>query len=146
LSESGSNPLGQIAFAGDQGPEGDRRLIYILNDRFNAAPARFDSGALDLEPFEVVCQMLKDPKRARSIGGAPQLVKVYEHLNTQSFAVKWGDSGEQFLQGRPLLGYENVDVWIMDPETLRSFRPSPKSRGERIAASEVEGGTGVEGD
>jgi hypothetical protein len=147
LNESDSNALGQIAFAGDQGPEGSRRLIKMLTDRFAATPSLFDSAALDLEPFEVVCQMLKDPKHAHSIGGAPQLVKVYEHLNTQSFGVKWGASGEQsFLQGRPLLGYENVDVWIMDPQTLRSSRPaSPKGR-ERVAASEIEGGTVVEGD
>jgi hypothetical protein len=53
-------------------------------------------------------------------------VKIYEHLNTQSFAVKWGASDEEaFLQGRPLLSYENVDVWIMDPVTLRTVRPSP---------------------
>ena len=128
--KSKSSALGQIAFAGDQGPEGSRRLIEMLTDRFSATPSLFNSAALDLEPLEVVCQMLKDRKRARSIGGAPQLVKVYEHLNTQSFAVKWGASGEEpFLQGRPLLSYENVDVWIMDPRTLRSARPSlPKGR------------------
>jgi hypothetical protein len=58
-------------------------------------------------------------------------VKVYEHLNTQSFAVKWAAFGREgtFLQGRPLLSYENVDVWIMDPQMLRSARPSqPKGR------------------
>jgi hypothetical protein len=129
--DSHSNALGQIAFAGDQGPEGFRRLIRMLTDRFARTPSRFDSAALDFEPFEVVCEMLKDPARAHSIGGAPQLVKVYEHLNTQSFAVKWGAPGEEgaFLQGRPLLSYENVNVWIMDPQTLRSARPSqPKGR------------------
>ena len=62
----------------------------MLTDRFSATPSLFGSAALDFEPFEVVCQMLKGPKRARTIGGAPQLVKVYEHLNTQPFAVKMG--------------------------------------------------------
>jgi hypothetical protein len=58
-------------------------------------------------------------------------VKVYEHRNTQSFAVKWVAFGREgaFLHGRPLLSYENVDVWIMDLHTLRSVRRSqPKSR------------------
>jgi len=137
LNESNSNAMGHIAFAGDQGPEGSRRLVTMLSERFTATPSLFDSGALDLEPFEVVCQMLKDPNRAHSIGGAPQLVKVYEHLNTQSFAVKWGEAGEQaFLQGRPLLNYENVDVWIMDPETLRSSRPAAPRGRKRIIAAE----------
>jgi hypothetical protein len=73
--ESKSNELGQIAFAGDQGPEGSRRLLRMVTDRFSATPSLFNSAALDFEPFEVICQMLKDPQRAHSIGGAPQLVR-----------------------------------------------------------------------
>jgi hypothetical protein len=71
LNESDSNALGQIGFAGDQGREGSHRLIKMLTDRFAATPSLFDSAALDLEPFEVICQMLKDRNTHTPSAGHP---------------------------------------------------------------------------
>ena len=64
------------------------------------------------------------------------MLKVYEQLNTQPFAVKWGASGQEaFLQAGPLLSYENVDMWVMDLVTLRRTRPAPP-RGHSTTHSE----------
>jgi hypothetical protein len=119
---SGSRMLGQIAFAGDQGDEAKKRLLSMMTERYQANPSLFDEGALDFEPFETVCGMLRDPAKADSIGGAPQLLKAYQHLNTQPIAVFWPSAkdGQIYLQGRPLLGYENIDSWTIDPDTLRT--------------------------
>ena len=73
---------------------------------------------IDMQPFEVVRDMLRDPKRSHTIGGAPQLVKVYQFIQAVSFPVYWPDkaSGLRFLQGRPCLGYENLDTKVFDPD------------------------------
>jgi len=122
LRDNTSRILGQVAFAGDQGGEGMKRLLALMTERYQQEPKMFDAGSLNLEPFEVVRDMLRDSARAHSIGGAPQVVKVYQHMNTQPIAVIWPSAkdGQVFLQGRPLLGYENIDSWVIDPDTLRT--------------------------
>ncbi len=68
-----------------------------------------------MEPLEVLISFITDPAY-RAIGGAPQVVKVFQHLNTQSYAIKWPDrDGAPHFFGRPLLQYEQLDVPIIDP-------------------------------
>lgn len=71
--------------------------------------------------------MLRDPLRAETIGGAPQLVKVYQYMRSAPLAVYWPKKGEgpPHLQGRPCLGYERIDRWAIDPDTLISELPLP---------------------
>jgi hypothetical protein len=114
--------LGKICFGGDQAEEARIRFINHMNNKFSKNPSLLENSKLDWEPFEVVCDMLKDPDKAHTIGGSPQVVKVYQHMNTMSLAIYWPDksSGQIYLHGRPVFGYENIDNWIIDPETLRS--------------------------
>jgi hypothetical protein len=58
-----------------------------------------------------------------AIGGAPQIIKIYEHVNTLPVAVRWprGDGTlATTLLGRPLFDWEKTFNPIYDPE-LRSF-------------------------
>jgi len=111
--------IGKIAFAGDQAQLAQRllseKMMSIKTDKLS--DLRFD-----MEPFEVVRDMLRDPNHSETIGGAPQLIKVYQYMRSAALSVYWPDkkSGIPHLQGRPYLGYEKLDNWILDPDALFS--------------------------
>lgn len=129
-SKSPTDPrLGLIAFAGDQAPLAKQMLLDRLNSE---TPS---NAVLDWAPFEVVRDMLRDPHHSETIGGAPQLVKVYQYMRSASLAVYWpdGDTGVPHLQGRALLGYERTEKFVIDPDTLRS-----EAHGKRRASANVD--------
>lgn len=117
----GANPRQwRIHFVGDDEVIGDakKRLAAILRGR-----GKLPDGDFDMEPFEVLRDIIRGG-RFPSVGGAPQLVKVYEHMNTLPFALYWPDraSGKVTALGRPLMEYE-VPSWpVLDPDDIR-FRP-----------------------
>lgn len=118
--------FGKIAFGGDQGPEAEKRFIQLMNNRLDwDNEDSLYTVKLDMEPFEVLRDMLKDPNKPHSIGGAPQVIKVYQHMNAAPIAVYWPNksSGQAWLLGRPILGYENIDYWMLDPDVLRTTHP-----------------------
>ncbi|SNT01624.1 hypothetical protein SAMN05216374_2316 [Tardiphaga sp. OK246] len=100
-----------------------------------------DRKHLDYKPLEVLCNMLSDSRftdRKRepdfwdirdgrgAIGGAPQVIKVYEHANTLPIAVRWprGDGAmATTLFGRPLFDWEKTFTPIYDPEDRFFYYP-----------------------
>lgn len=112
--------------------EGRRRLAKILIER-GKAPHQVKNFKFDWEPFEVVRDMLReveaDPYKYRNadIGGAPQVLKIYEHLNARYLGIDWGKDDEgvtrTFVCGRRTLGYETPSLWILNPDTLVSRHP-----------------------
>ncbi len=68
-----------VRFAGDVAADAHGRLTALLKER-----GMTTSGELDMEPFDVITQLLREGKH-HTIGGAPQVVKVYRHMNTQMF-------------------------------------------------------------
>lgn len=117
--------LGRIAFIGDQAEAAKRLVIRRLNEKL-----RDDRGLnrLHMEPFEAVRDMLRDrnlrdlPDKD-SIGGPPQMMKVFQYSQTASFAFKWPDSEETirpFLNGRPCLDYEKLAILCLDPDTFEA--------------------------
>lgn len=87
--------------------------------------------SLDFEPFEVVRDMLREVKHSETIGGAPQIVKVYQYMKSAPLGVFWPnrETGQIHLQGRPLLDYERTERWVLDPDRLISEMavPNPSS-------------------
>jgi hypothetical protein len=61
-----------------------------------------------MEPFEVLVEMIRS-NRYPTIGGPPQIIKVYRHSNYMPYGVYWPSkaSGVMTLYGRPLLDYEH---------------------------------------
>lgn len=112
----------KIAFAGDRSTEARERLGKLLNRKY---PTSQEFQGLNWEPFEVIRDMLRDPNHSETIGGAPQVVKVYQYFQTTPLAVYWPNkaSGKVVLQGRPCLDYERIDRWILDPDTMISHNP-----------------------
>ena len=79
-----------------------------------------------MEPFEVLRDMLREGKY-NSIGGPPQIVKVYRYLNAMPYGVYWPnrESDHITVLGRPLLDYETLEYPILDPDTLEIVRAPP---------------------
>lgn len=100
------------AFIGDWSQTFGRRLAKRIY-------AQSISG-LQLEPFELIRDQLRNSGENDTIGGAPQIVSVSQHMNSNHTAVYWPTkaSGTVFLGGRQMLPFENFDNWILDPDTL----------------------------
>jgi hypothetical protein len=74
---------------------------------------------INYEPLEVLGEIIRDSSFP-AIGGAPQIGKVYQYLQTQLFQVKWtqNDSTQAVchIVGRPLLPTERCFWPIFDPD------------------------------
>jgi hypothetical protein len=103
-----------ITFVGDGPAIGEAKtlLIDVLREK-----KRLTSGGLNMEPFDVLRDIIRS-KKYPSVGGPPQLVKVYEHMNAVPVGVYWPnkESSQVTVLGRPLMEYEKVDWRILDPD------------------------------
>ena len=112
--------------------EGRRRLQTLLVDK-GRAPHQVKQFKFDWEPFEVIRDMLREVEgdpflhRTAHIGGAPQVLKIYEHLNARYLGVEWGQKSDGtpqiFVCGRKTLEYETPTLWHLNPDTLVSRHP-----------------------
>jgi hypothetical protein len=100
-------------------------LCWFAGSRDAVADARIDlermlhedkvapDASLDLQPLTLIARTSLRTKHP-DVGGAPQVAKVYQHMNTQQFAVSWSTSlgalPRPHLAGRPLLDYEVAHV------------------------------------
>lgn len=114
--------LRQATFIGDWAKPFRSRLVQHLNSEASRRPVY-------MEPLQVLAGLLRSANASDSIGGAPQLVRVTQHLNTRPLCVRWED--EDTLFGRPLFPYENTDYLIVDPFTGGMMRS--RKFGTRIA-------------
>ncbi len=93
-------------FAGSKDAVFDARLK--LEGMLHASGAPSDAP-LDLQPLTIIAKYCQD-RTFRDVGGAPQVAKVYQHMNTKQFAVSWKQDptgpASLHLAGRPLLSYE----------------------------------------
>lgn len=117
--------LGKIEIAGDsEWIEAMRRSLKLLaQSRYGLDMRQPNDPKFNMEPFEVIRDLLKGANANDSIGGAPQAVKVYQYLNSADIGIFWPQvtGGRLFLAGRPLLAYECATVKsVLDPESLNS--------------------------
>ncbi len=121
----GGNARKMLSVTGDASPEFMDRLRDKLKEKDKLAASGFD-----MEPFEVLRDIIREGKYS-SIGGAPQLVKVYKHLNVQAFGVHWPafDGGSKHYMGRKLLDYERPNCSFIDPDRIR-FEPDESDAAE----------------
>lgn len=82
-----------------------------------------ESNGLDMEPFEILRDILRD-KASPHVGGSPQLVKVYQHLNAQPFGIRWPSTSTPSIavHGRVLAPGEKAHIPILNPDTLEIER------------------------
>jgi hypothetical protein len=124
----GIGNFGKFAYAGDWGRRAFHSLTTTLKAQYGTSSVSRSSHLqrkFGWEPFTVIRDMLKRTTAIESIGGPPQLMRVTQHMNVRPTAVYWPSKakGAVYLGGRPLMPYENVDHWILDPSTLVLSHP-----------------------
>jgi hypothetical protein len=130
--------LGKIAFIGDQTATAKIAFSREMTRRHHSGEK---ISKIEMEPFDIIIGMLRDSNRSPSIGGAPQLAKVYQYIKNVSFPIYWPnkESGKVFLQGRPCLGYERLDQKVVDPD----YHSWPTER-ESVQTPELETSTEID--
>ena len=84
-----------------------------------------EEHALDMEPFSILGEIISGGE-FDSVGGAPQLVKVFRHMNSRPYNVRWPSAdAPAFLFGRELLDYETNRFLVLNPETMEVDRWPP---------------------
>lgn len=112
----GGNEEKYLVFAGDYEEDAKARLIELLREK-----GKINQGGFDLEPLEVLRDMIRSYGKDSRIGGAPQVLKIHKHLNITRYGVFWPnrESNQVSVMGRPLLDYERTDCKIIDLDTLK---------------------------
>jgi len=111
-----------LSIAGDYQSDYRESLIQLLRRK-----NKLESVGFDMEPLEVLRDMLRS-NSFDLIGGAPQIVKVYQYCSLQPYAIFWPDraSGKVNILGRPLLHYEKLPYLVLDPDTLKTVKHLPE--------------------
>lgn len=114
--------IGRIGVIGDNAQVKLARKLLSEKIKAKASHGPF---SLNMEPFEVVRDMLRSADSESTIGGAPQMIIVHQFMHAAPVGVYWPKkkSGRVFIQGRPILGYENIDRYILDPDTFELESP-----------------------
>ena len=121
-------------FAGTRAATEDARdrIIALLRER-----GRFQTPYYDMEPFEVLRDIIREG-RYPDVGGAPQLAKIYQHGNTQPFAVSWRSQGETqprvTILGRPLFAGERTMAPIVDADQIEFRNVKTLRKRTRLSA------------
>lgn len=113
-------------FIGDVDPKNSVDLPEVARKKLNALlkergkiSLKGLAGDLNWEPFEVLRDIILEGSY-HSVGGPPQVLKVYQHMNCQQFGIYWPSrkEGSLTLGGRPALAYEATDWPCLDAATL----------------------------
>lgn len=114
-----------------KGIDGDKKVVFI-GDYINDAKTKLieklringklTHGDFDYEPLQVISEMLIEGQTTNTyekIGGSPQLIKIYKHLNRIPIAIDWTENGENrtTLLGRPIAQSSLLNP-ILNPFTL----------------------------
>ena len=111
-----------VAFIGDKEPVD--ATVRCISELLNAKGRK--DAKLGMVPAEAFFKVLAS-KRFRDIGGAPQVTKVYDHMNMRHFGVYWppdvpDEDQDIYLRGRRLKPYEVLDhPWVYEPSTTNLF-------------------------
>jgi len=128
----------RMLWGGDVARDARDAFLTLMTDKVRHDGHDLDVDGLRWEPFEVLRDLLRDPGRSHTIGGAPQVVCVYPNLQCKTLGVLWdaGAGHQVHVLGRQLLPYETADAWNLDPDELRLSHPL---HGEVKASSEIVG-------
>jgi len=108
-----------FAFIGDDEKKARAETYQLLKER-----GRISAREMLMEPFEVLLNFINDESKP-SIGGCPQIYKIYQHLNTLPYNIYWPnkESGQICFSGRVLLPYERNEYLAFDPTNFEVGQP-----------------------
>jgi hypothetical protein len=106
-------------FMGDDTGRAYAALYRLLSERH-----KLTTGSLDMEPLEVLIDLIND-EEAESIGGPPQVVKVYRHAQVLPINVLWPMEEPSYVAyfGRPLLRHELSEFPCYDLKEMEILAP-----------------------
>jgi hypothetical protein len=109
-----------FVFMGDNTSEAARLLYRKLE-----MDGKLRAGGLDMEPLEVLVEMIESEEFG-SIGGPPQIVKVYPFASVLPINVLWPRARPEFVAhfGRPLLNYEGSRYACFDLRDYSLLSPA----------------------
>ncbi|BCW44720.1 hypothetical protein [Arthrobacter sp. StoSoilB5] len=110
-----SSTTHKYVFVGDD-PDAVRAARQITQKAFGTKSAT--RVKVDMEPYHALSEIAVDEKFP-TVGGVPQLGKVYRHLNSQLFLVKSPTGGGDVLNhfaGRPVRDAERSALPVFDPQ------------------------------
>lgn len=122
------NRFGKIVFAGDQKQSLIKELLRILKKKYGNDYEKYSGQKFDMEPFEALVALLRKATAQDTIGGAPQMVKIYSHMNCRPIGVYWPEEVEgepdmnRTLLGRKLFDTEKCDYSFINPDTCYSCK------------------------
>ncbi|MCW2951032.1 MAG: hypothetical protein JWQ48_202 [Conexibacter sp.] len=123
----GRRRIGRFCFIGDTANAATRDLYDLMDREYP------EHHALGMQPLEVIRRMLVSGEY-ETIGGPPQVVKVYKHMNSEGFVVPWrvldGTEPVRTLFGRALLDYEALDAPQIDLDS--AFGAPGSGRGDQL--------------
>jgi hypothetical protein len=109
-----------VYFLGDAADEARHRLVLLATQRGLQRPKRSKvpeekiaarkmaaAAFLDWEPLEVLLDIIEDPKQ-HSVGGAPQIVRLYQNGLSESFVGR-DTEGVDYYSGRRVQPKERFD-------------------------------------
>lgn len=115
---------GDIQVIGDMREEFKAQLRSMLKEKYGTNIEKKEGIALDMEPFETLCKMLKNVDKKATIGGAPQMIKSYQYMNCRPVGVYWPEKKDDFsnrtLLGRRMFDFEDTQFWFIDPTSLQT--------------------------
>ena len=124
------NMPGNILVIGDQKETYKAELRKLLTERYGVQCCNYSGCGLDMEPFEALCNLLSNSQSSDTIGGAPQMVKIYQYQNSRPVGIYWPRKTSNPFENRTLLGrrmfeFEDTELWFMDPQNFYTY-PSIK--------------------
>lgn len=115
---------GNFTAIGDQKEAFKKELRRLLEKKYGSIIGKSKELALDMEPFEALCNMLRKVNKRDTIGGAPQMIKAYQYMNCRPVGVYWPEKIDDFsnrtILGRRMYDFEDTKYWFIDPVTLRT--------------------------
>lgn len=134
-----------LTYIGDKGPVAAvvRRLPKII------PVDKRKSSRLGMEPAKAFFDVLTS-KHFHEIGGAPQVAKIYQHMNQRHFGVYWPpaaphDEQSIYLRGRCLKSYDVLDhPWVYEPSSTSLLWHDFSPAGRRKNASATENVPAIE--
>lgn len=133
----GMGKFGKFSFIGDVRKKATINLQSLLRERHGYESLAKEGNSkkrFDMEPFEVIRDMIRASGKDDSIGGAPQLVTIGQHMISKHVGVFWPnkESNKRYVNGRPVFDFESIDNWILDPDTLKKhhqhFQPTDQEQ------------------
>lgn len=111
-----------LTFIGDYKKEYFEHLSKVLENKYGTQPLQGNkrfSIPFDYEPIEALAELLKDGRSSGhfpSIGGAPQMLKIYPYGNDLPIVIRTNKSNH-YLLGRKLFDWEKTTYPILDLTT-----------------------------